>query len=149
MGHVIGKQGFGERFSQERPLDGPHLTFDLAAENERLLSETPWADHGHNAITLAKYPDLCVVLTALKAGVRMSTRGPRERITVQVLSGRLRVRSRRTSFDVARGQVVATDRAVVHELEALEDTSFLLTVSGAAQEHVEVGPAAQGPALRG
>jgi len=123
---------FGERFSLERPLDGPHLTFDLAAEADRLRREGPWKAAGHNAITLAKYPDLRLVLAVLRAGSHMTPHDPRERLAIQLLSGRLRVQTGGQRVDLSAGQLLTLDSARAHDIEALEDASFLLTVAHAA-----------------
>jgi quercetin dioxygenase-like cupin family protein len=122
-------QPFGERFSLERPLDGPHLSFDLSAEADRLRRERPWADHGHNAITLAKYADLRLVLTVLRSGMHMLTHEPEERLAIQVVSGRLRIRTGRQRLELGMGHLMTLDRAQAHEVEALEDATFLLTVA--------------------
>jgi quercetin dioxygenase-like cupin family protein len=124
---------FGERFSLERPLDGPHLTFDLAAEADRLRREGPWKAGGHNAITLAKYPDLRLVLAVLRAGAHTAPHGPEERLAIQLLSGRLRVQTGGHAVDLAAGQLLTLDRTRAHDIQALEDAAFLLTVAHAAR----------------
>ena len=48
-------------------LAAPLLTLDLNREIEQLRSEERWQS-GHTARTLAKYPDLRVVLIVMKAG---------------------------------------------------------------------------------
>jgi quercetin dioxygenase-like cupin family protein len=132
MGRVTSFKPFGERFSLERPLDGPHLSFDLAAEVDRLRRESPWRETGHNAITLAKYPDLRLVLTVLRAGARMETHELDERVSIQVISGRLVVRAAQQAVDLRQDHLLAVDRGQVHRIEALEDSAFLLTVSWTA-----------------
>lgn len=132
MARVTSSKPFGERFSLERPLDGPHLSFDLAAEIDRLRRETPWRESGHNAITLAKYPDLRFVLTVLRGGVRMATHEPDERVSLQVLFGRLRVRAAQQVVELRQAHLLAVDRGQAHEIEALEDSAFLLTLSWTA-----------------
>ena len=122
-------ESFGERFSLERPLDGPHLAFDLAAESDRLRREAPWKAAGHNAITLAKYPDLRLVLAVLRAGVHMAAHDPEDRLAVQLLSGRLRVQAGGRRVDLAAGQLLAIDRSRAHDIEAVEDSAFLITVA--------------------
>lgn len=122
-------QPFGERFSLERPLDGPHLTFDLAAEADRLRREAPWTERGHNAITLAKYADLRLVLTVLRGGMHMLTHEPEERLALQVVAGRVSVRTGRQRLELSAGHLATLDRAMAHEVEALEDATFLLTVA--------------------
>jgi quercetin dioxygenase-like cupin family protein len=129
MAHVMSPSPFGERFAQERSLDGPHLSFDLGVEVDRLKHEAPWRERGHNAITLAKYPDLRFVVMVLKAGARMTTHEPDERVSLQVLTGKLRVRAGGRDLELAQGHLLAMDRAQAHEVEALEESSFLLTLS--------------------
>lgn len=128
MALVVKSQPFGERFSLERPLDGPHLSFDLPAEADRLRRERPWKEGGHNAITLAKYSDLRLVLTVLRSGMHMLTHEPEERISLQLLSGRLRVRTGSQVLELRAGELLALDRTTAHEIESLEDATFLLTV---------------------
>jgi quercetin dioxygenase-like cupin family protein len=132
MARVTVANPFGERFSLERPLDGPHLSFDLAAEIDGLRREVPWREGGHNAITLAKYPDLRFVLAVLRGGIRMATHEPDERVSIQVLFGRLRVRAGNQAVDLRQAHLLTVDRGQAHEIEALDDSAFLLTVSWAA-----------------
>ena len=129
MAHVLPSSPFGDRFAQERPLDGPHLSFDLGSELDRLKREAPWRERGHNAITLAKYPDLRFVLMALRAGARMTTHEPDERVSLQVLGGRVRVAVGGREVEVQAGQLLAMDRAQAHQVEALEESALLLTLS--------------------
>jgi quercetin dioxygenase-like cupin family protein len=128
MAHVPSTT-FGERFSHERPLEGPHLSFDLQAELDRLKHEAPWRERGHNAITLAKYPDLRLVAAVLRPGVKMSTHEPSERVSLQVLSGKLRVAAGRQEIEVSAGHLLVIDSGQAHEIEAREESAFLLTLS--------------------
>jgi len=125
---VVPTSPIGERISLERSLQGPHLSFHLGAEADRLRRERPWKEHGHNAITLAKHPDLCLVLEVLRAGTRIPTREPQERLSLEVLSGRIRLQAGGRTIELPQGHLVVLDRAVAHEIEAVEDSAFLLTV---------------------
>jgi len=125
---VVPMSPVGERISLERSLQGPHLSFHLGAEADRLRRERPWKEHGHNAITLAKHPDLCLVLEVLRAGSRIATRDPQERLSLEVLSGRIRLHTGSRTIDLSPGHLVVLDRATAHEVEAVEDSAFLLTV---------------------
>jgi hypothetical protein len=57
-------------------LAAPLLTLDLDREIEQLRSEGRWQS-GHTAKTLAKYPDLRVVLIVMKAGGRLKNIEPK------------------------------------------------------------------------
>jgi quercetin dioxygenase-like cupin family protein len=113
-----------------RRIDDPFPTFDLPTELARLRGEWGWDGEGHAGRTLAKYPDLRVVLEAMKEGTRVPLHEAAERMTVQVIIGRLRIRLRDGDWsDFAEGSFVAIAPAVVHELEALEECGFLLTLA--------------------
>jgi quercetin dioxygenase-like cupin family protein len=50
-------------------------------------------------------------------------------VSIQVLSGRLEIRVGATTMDVAAGHLLALDRALSHDVHALEDTNLLLSIS--------------------
>lgn len=110
------------------PLASDFLEFELAAEVSRLHSESTW-QNGQNARTLLKYDDLRVVLTALRAGQRIPEHKTDGRITVQVLSGHLRLRASARTFSLRAGSLLALDKLVPHDVEAVEDSAFLLTIA--------------------
>ena len=118
-----------DRENLARPLAGPFMTFDLVAESEALRRETAYQRNRHNARTLAKYADLRIVLEVAQEGARLTTHEPDERIAVQVLRGRLRVRAGDATIEVAAGHLAALDKATAHQMEALEDSAFLIYVS--------------------
>ncbi|HEU4382702.1 MAG TPA: hypothetical protein VFR85_04285 [Anaeromyxobacteraceae bacterium] len=125
----------GSRVSLERPLAGPHLSFDVAAEIARLRAEPNFEAAGHDARTLVKYPDLRLVLTLAKRGTRMRTHETGERITIHCISGRVRVHLPDSGHvEVAGGQLLALDRAMAHEVEALAESAFLLSLSWPGRE---------------
>ncbi len=114
----------------ERQIDGPIVSFDIPFETARVRAEAAYATEGHSAHTLAKYPDLRVVLVAMKAGTRISIHETAERIAIQVFLGRARVWLRSgESADCAEGTFAALDASLAHEVDCLEDCAFLLTIA--------------------
>jgi quercetin dioxygenase-like cupin family protein len=109
-------------------LTGTALTFDLPAEVARLKSEPPWQTHGHNAKTLVKHSDVRVVLIALRAGARMQEHSTDQCVTIHALAGRLRLHLPDETLDLPAGALVALDHTVVHDVEALEESTLLLTL---------------------
>jgi quercetin dioxygenase-like cupin family protein len=107
---------------------GPSLEFDLATEIEGLRRE-PAYERGRNAKTIAKFADFRIVLTALKAGTRINEHHSAGRISVQTVTGHIRMRALDREFDLPRGCVLVLDRGVQHDVEALQDSAFLLTVA--------------------
>jgi quercetin dioxygenase-like cupin family protein len=110
-------------------LVGPFLQFDLAAETEQLRHEDPWKSTSRNAKTLVKYPDLRIVLIAMKAGTRMEGHRTDESISVQALTGKLRLHLPEKAVELSVGGLLTLEGALPHDVEALEDSSFLLTIS--------------------
>jgi quercetin dioxygenase-like cupin family protein len=108
-------------------MASPFLEFDLTRELEQLHGEATWRG-GRNARTLMKYPDLRVVLTALQAGARIPEHKTDARVSVHVLSGHLRMNAGGRTFDLRSGSVLALDHGLPHDVEALEESAFLLTV---------------------
>jgi quercetin dioxygenase-like cupin family protein len=113
---------------EPRPLTGTALTFDLAAEAEALKREPTWQQHGHNAKTLVKHSDVRVVLIALRAGARMQEHKTDQCVTLHALSGRLRLHLAGETIDLPTGTLMALDHTVVHDVEALEESVFVLTL---------------------
>lgn len=116
---------------REHPLDpmaGAMLEFDVQAEITGLHDEKDWKS-GQNAKTLVKYDDLRIVLTALQAGRRIPGHKTEGRISIQTVSGHLRVHVGERTFDLPAGRLLALDRAVPHDVEAITESAFLLTVA--------------------
>lgn len=51
------------------------------------------------------------------------------RISVQTLVGQLRFRTAEQSVELSAGQMVTLERDIAHDVEALSDSSFLLTIA--------------------
>ena len=110
------------------PMASPFLEFDLATEVDRLRREATWKS-GRNARTLMKYADLRVVLTALQAHTRIPGHRSEGRISVHMLSGHIRLNACGRTFDLLPGSLLALDQGATHDIEALEESAFLLTIA--------------------
>ena len=117
--------------SPQRPpevLAASVLAFDLGAELRRLRGEDSYRRGERNARTLVHEPDLRVVLIALKVGGKLEEHRAPARISIHSLAGRLRVRLPEETAELAAGQLLALEADVPHEVEALEEGAFLLTI---------------------
>jgi quercetin dioxygenase-like cupin family protein len=47
--------------------------------------------------------------------------------------GRIQVRARGRTFDLGAGSLLALDRGIPHDVEALEESAFLLTIAWPGQ----------------
>jgi len=119
------------------PLASPFLEFDLTLETDRLHGETTW-NTGQNARTLIKYDDLRVVLMALAAGAKIPAHKTNGRITVQVLSGHIRLNASERAFDLLPGSLLALDHRAPHDLEVLEESAVLLTIAWPGGRHESI-----------
>lgn len=113
----------------QRTRSAPVLTFDLAREADRLRCEPPWSQHGRNAVTLVKYSDLRIVYIVMKPAARMEEHHAGARISVHTLSGRVRLRLGERTVDLPAGNLLALEKDVPHDLEAIEESTVLLTIS--------------------
>lgn len=110
------------------PLENPILSFDLNAEIEQLRKENAWQG-GRNSKTLVKYVDFRVVLTVLKSKARLHEHKAAGRISVQAVAGHIRMHVQDNVYDLPAGHLLALERALPHDVEALEDSAFLLTIA--------------------
>ena len=109
-------------------MAAPYLEFDIRRELEQLHREPEWKS-GHNAKTLAKYDDLRIVLMALKAQSRVPGHQTEGRISIHTVAGHLKVRAQGRTFDLPSGVLLTLDQRLPHDVEALEDSAFLLTIA--------------------
>lgn len=112
-----------------RYLSEPHRCFELNKEIESLRSDIGWRRGGHSARTLAKHDDLRVVLIALAPGVRMGEHVVDARVTIQTVAGSVRLWLGERAIALPLGSLLVLDRALTHDVEALEESAILLTVT--------------------
>jgi quercetin dioxygenase-like cupin family protein len=118
----------------EGTLDRPILRFQLGAEVDHLHQQEAWhAGSGPSSTTLVKHPDLRVVLVTMRRGEVMPEHRTVARITVQALTGRLRLNIAGKREELAGGELLVLDRDLVHNVEAVEDCAFLLTLAWPAE----------------
>jgi quercetin dioxygenase-like cupin family protein len=111
-------------------LSGSVLQFNLASELDQLHRDESWLHPtGRSSKTLVKYPDLRIVLIAMKANTRMHEHTAAGRISVHSLNGHIRIHLPEQVVDLPVGHLVALDQCVPHDVEASEDSAFLLTLS--------------------
>jgi quercetin dioxygenase-like cupin family protein len=111
-------------------LSGSVLQFNLASELDQLRRDESWLPPtGRSSKTLVKYPDLRIVLIAMKANTRMHEHTAAGRISVHALNGHIRLHLPEQVVDLPAGHLLALDQCVPHDVEAAEDSAFLLTLS--------------------
>jgi quercetin dioxygenase-like cupin family protein len=124
--------GSGKKDLNRLPyLAEPLLRFDLNHELELLRREGSWErETGRSSKTLAKYPDFRIVLVCMKAGSHMKDHRAEARISIQALEGKILLHvPDQDPIELEAGQLMTLDCAVHHDVEALAESAFLLTIA--------------------
>jgi quercetin dioxygenase-like cupin family protein len=113
----------------ESALNQPILQFDLMKELDQLHRDESWLHPtGRSSKTLVKYADLRIVLIAMKANTHMHEHKAAGRISVHSMNGHIRLHLPDRVVDLPAGHMLALDQRVPHDVEALSDSAFLLTL---------------------
>jgi quercetin dioxygenase-like cupin family protein len=110
-------------------LDAPIAELDLNREVAALWPNVDETGMGHMARTLVRQPTLRVVLMVLRSGSVIREHSADGASSLQVLSGRVTLCLPNRKVDLASGQLLAMEARVPHDVEALEDSAVLLTLS--------------------
>ena len=111
-------------------LGTPILQCDLLEEIKGLHKEDSWLHGtGPSSKTLVKHPDLRIVLLAMRKKMSMHEHRTEARISLQTLAGHIRLGLPDRTVELPTGQLLVLDQCVPHDVEAEEDSAFLLTLS--------------------
>ena len=110
-------------------LTAPLLTFDLEAEIKQLQKEELWLKNGRISKTLVKHSDFRILLILMKAGTLMQEHKTDARISIQSLSGRLLIKLDEQTVELSAGHLLVLEKALSHDVNALEESAFLLSIS--------------------
>jgi len=124
---------FLERTREERQarLNESRLhVFDLKPLTDALWTEPETGEKsGRSGVTLVKTPDLRVVLEVLERGASLAEHRAPGPITVQVLEGEIRFAAGEEIVYLRAGELVALPDTQLHSVEAVRDSSLLLTIA--------------------
>ncbi|HEY0583476.1 MAG TPA: hypothetical protein VGE94_14930 [Chloroflexota bacterium] len=109
------------------------MEFDIATELMTLQQEPSWQNGDRNARTLVEKSGFRVVLTALKMGARLKAHQTAGWVSLYAVTGHLRVLVDGRVVELPPNHALVLARNEPHEVEAVEDSSFLLTVAGLGQ----------------
>jgi quercetin dioxygenase-like cupin family protein len=111
-------------------LAEPLLQIDLDLELQQLRQEDSWQrETGRSSKTPAKYPDFRIVLILMKSGTRMRQHRAEGRVSIQQLEGQVCIHLADRKVNVSVGHLLVLDCGVLHDVEALEESALLLTIS--------------------
>ncbi len=109
--------------------------FDLNQEIADAASRKPW-QAGQYARTLFKKHDLRIVLITMERGAHMKEHHADGTISVQVLNGKLRMNVGNRPYELTAGNLFTLAASIRHDVEALDDSAFLLTISWPSTEEL-------------
>lgn len=119
-------------------LDDTVGRFSLEALDRDLRAEPAYWVEGHTAVTLAKYPDLRIVLVAMRKGAHVGDASGFARLTVLALKGHAVLHHAEGTLHLEAGQLATFDHRMGLDLEAEEDCSVLLTLAWTGETAVSL-----------
>jgi quercetin dioxygenase-like cupin family protein len=106
----------------------PLAQFDLQHELAECDRARPWPSGIHSKL-LFKKPDFRCVLIAMEPSATMTEHHADGTISVHVLKGRLRFGTQGAQHELSAGNLLTLAASIRHDVQALEDSAFLLTIS--------------------
>ncbi len=107
------------------------IRHNIGKEVEKLKEAPSWhRESGRSSETLVKYNEFRIVLVRMKPGSYMSHHKAEGPISIQAIHGKIRVHlpEDRTE-DLKPGDLLTLERCLEHDVEALDESAFLLTIA--------------------
>ena len=117
----------------QRSLNSDVLIFRLDEEHGNMRGSTA-RGRGPNARTLIKNGPLRVTLITLPAGGQIAEHTANGPITVQTVSGSLRMHVQSDVYDLSTGDLLSLAPGIAHSVSSEEGATFLLTLAAFVEE---------------
>lgn len=114
---------------ESRHLEAPLLRLDLAQEIAALRQLRDKQAQGHGSKTLAKYPDLRLVLMTFEPGAKLAEHQTKGRVSVHVLEGEIALVLEGQRVTLGAGCLLEIAPNIPHDVEALAPSAMLLTIA--------------------
>ena len=104
---------------------------NIGIELQKLKKAPSWQrESGRSSETLVKYGEFRIVLVRMKLGSYMSHHRAEGPISIQAIHGKIRVHLPEDRIEELEvGDLLTLDRCLEHDVEALEESAFLLTIA--------------------
>jgi len=113
----------------ERVMDAPVVPIDVPDFLRQIKTEPAWENSDRNAMTVYKTDAMRIVLIALHKDALLKEHTTNGVISVQVLDGEINFSTEGKTHNLTKGKMIALHRNVAHEVSAVEESVFLLTVA--------------------
>jgi quercetin dioxygenase-like cupin family protein len=121
---------------KEGAVRGDSAQFDLLTEIADSERKKPWQS-GVYAKTLDKRDDFRTVLLTMERGARMKEHHTDGTISIHVLKGSIRVNVQGQARELRTSGLFTLGPSIKHDVESLEDSAFLLTISWPTSEKLQ------------
>ena len=125
-----------EGFADDGTMLKDFAQLDLVQEMLNSEQTKPWQT-GHTARMLFKKGDFRMVLISMEKGSVLKEHHADGTISVQVLKGSLRFTTQGKAHTLHANSLVALGASIKHEVEALEESAFLLTIAWPNAEQLQ------------
>src|SRR5215469_7614018 len=107
------------------------IRLNIGEQLEKLKKAPSWQrESGRSAETLVKYDEFRIVLVRMRPGSYMSHHRAEGPISIHVLQGKIRVHLPENGVeDLESGGLLILGRCLEHDVEAVEESAFLLTIA--------------------
>ncbi len=113
--------------------------FSLTTLGAEQRAEAQADRNGRSVRTIINVPDLRVIQIVMQQGARLAEHLAPGQITIHAVVGKLQVGAQGATVELAPGELVSFERAVPHDVEALEDSAFLLTIAAGPKGEFKPG----------
>ncbi|MGC2742311.1 MAG: AraC family ligand binding domain-containing protein [Candidatus Angelobacter sp.] len=111
-------------------------SLDLASELAGSRDHKPWQSGLYSKLLL-KADDLRLVLIAMETGARLKEHHVDGTVSIHALEGTVCIHAQTQAQDLHAGQILTLAPGIKHDVEAREDSAFLLTISWPSSEKLE------------
>lgn len=127
------EERYRESLTRLPQLADPAIRINFAEEIRKLKISPGWEQPiGRSSATLVKHENLRIVLILMKAGSRMSHHRTEDPISIQTLQGRIRLEiPQHEAYELGSGELLSLQGNLDHDVAAMEESAFLLTIGGA------------------
>ena len=132
----------------DRPQTIAFNQYHLEQQLSALRSDAPIRAHGRDSVTLVKDAGFSLVLVALERGGRLPEHRAPGAITVLVLGGRIAFTAQGERRELGMHDLITLPVRVPHEVEALEESAILITITAPVTHTDAVGLEAEAEAQR-
>ena len=113
----------------ERLMDAPVVPIDVPDFLRQIKNEPAWENSDRNAMAIYKTDAMHIVLIALHKDAVLKEHSTNGVISVQVLDGEINFATEGKTHNLTKGKMITLHRNITHEVSAVEESVFLLTVA--------------------